>query len=168
MLTCRTNAGTSAFMTNHFKMSITMCFLQAVSSAAPELVEDHQRDKDVVNRREQERKGKPLSLKWPYTPSQQAAFLFLLPITFPLWLTLPDVRNPVRNLACIWRTDNGTLTILVVFFSFVLQKSESFVAATFLGSLVWIYVFSYLMLWWAHPVRYCLYACMNYTATFFP
>lgn len=64
-------------------------------SAAPGLAEDPDRDEDVVNGGEQEGKDKPLSLKWPETRCQQAVFLFLLPITFPLWLTLPDVRNLV-------------------------------------------------------------------------
>ncbi len=39
----------------------------------------------------------PLSLEWPDTRPKQATYLFLLPILFPLWLTVPDVRNPVRN-----------------------------------------------------------------------
>lgn len=38
----------------------------------------------------------PLSLEWPETRRKQAVYLFLLPILFPLWTTVPDVRNPVR------------------------------------------------------------------------
>lgn len=37
----------------------------------------------------------PLSLEWPETRKKQAIYLFLFPIVFPLWSTLPDVRNPV-------------------------------------------------------------------------
>lgn len=88
---------------------------QAATSPATGPAEDSERDENGVDGGEQEEKGKPLTLKWPETPCQQAVFLFLLPITVPLWLTLPDVRNPVRNLACIWRTGNGTLTALIVF-----------------------------------------------------
>eukprot|EP00064_Thunnus_orientalis_P000375 superscaffoldBa00000018_g375 len=62
---------------------------------------------------------------WPDTPRKQATYLFLLPIVFPLWLTVPDVRN---------------------------QKSRKFFVFTFLGSIIWIAVFSYLMVWWAHQV----------------
>lgn len=89
------------------------------------LTEDPESGEGVVNGGEQEGGGKPLSLKWPETPCQQVVFLFLLPITFPLWLTLPDVRNLVRNLACIWRTKDGILhkaTALVVFFPVVCRS----------------------------------------------
>uniref|UniRef100_A0A8C5EPY2 Sodium/potassium/calcium exchanger 1 n=1 Tax=Gouania willdenowi TaxID=441366 RepID=A0A8C5EPY2_GOUWI len=68
---------------------------------------------------------KPLSLEWPDTQRKQATYLFLLPIVFPLWLTVPDVRN---------------------------KKSRKFFVFTFLGSIVWIGIFSYLMVWWAHQV----------------
>lgn len=76
-----------------------MYFPQEVTSAALEVVEDPKRDEDGAKRREQAEKEKqdpPLSLKWPDTQCKQAVFLFLLPITFPLWLTLPDVRNQVK------------------------------------------------------------------------
>ncbi|KAM7003575.1 sodium/potassium/calcium exchanger 1-like [Tautogolabrus adspersus] len=74
---------------------------------------------------EEEKEEEPLSLNWPDTPLKQATYLLLLPIIFPLWLTVPDVRN---------------------------QKSRKFFAFTFLGSILWIGVFSYLMVWWAHQV----------------
>ncbi|XP_026086367.1 sodium/potassium/calcium exchanger 1-like [Carassius auratus] len=67
----------------------------------------------------------PLSLEWPETRRKQATYLFLLPIVFPLWLTVPDVRN---------------------------HASKKFFVITFLGSIVWIAIFSYLMVWWAHQV----------------
>ncbi|XP_050929309.1 sodium/potassium/calcium exchanger 1 [Lates calcarifer] len=74
---------------------------------------------------EVEKKDKPLSLEWPDTRRNQAIYLFLLPIVFPLWLTVPDVRN---------------------------QKSRKFFVVTFLGSILWMAVFSYLIVWWAHQV----------------
>lgn len=46
---------------------------------------------------EEEEIEEPLSLEWPDTPRKQATYLFLLPIVFPLWLTVPDVRNPVST-----------------------------------------------------------------------
>ncbi|KFQ56729.1 PREDICTED: sodium/potassium/calcium exchanger 1 [Nestor notabilis] len=67
----------------------------------------------------------PLSLEWPETRKKQAIYLFLFPIVFPLWSTLPDVRNP---------------------------DSKKFFVITFFGSILWIAVFSYLMVWWAHQV----------------
>lgn len=48
---------------------------------------------------EEEDEGEPLSLEWPDTKRKQVTYLFLLPIVFPLWLTLPDVRRPVGNAA---------------------------------------------------------------------
>ncbi|NXX36552.1 NCKX1 protein, partial [Nicator chloris] len=67
----------------------------------------------------------PLSLDWPESRTKQAIYLFLFPIVFPLWSTLPDVRNP---------------------------ESKKFFVITFFGSILWIAVFSYLMVWWAHQV----------------
>uniref|UniRef100_A0A8C5FU02 Sodium/potassium/calcium exchanger 1 n=1 Tax=Gadus morhua TaxID=8049 RepID=A0A8C5FU02_GADMO len=43
---------------------------------------------------EEEEMEEPLSLEWPDNRRKQATFLFLLPIVFPLWLTIPDVRDP--------------------------------------------------------------------------
>ncbi|KAG8130521.1 hypothetical protein E2320_017089, partial [Naja naja] len=45
---------------------------------------------------EDEDDGQPLSLAWPDTLRKQLTYLVILPIVFPLWVTLPDVRNPVR------------------------------------------------------------------------
>ncbi|NXD90036.1 NCKX1 protein, partial [Chaetorhynchus papuensis] len=67
----------------------------------------------------------PLSLEWPESRKKQAIYLFLFPIVFPLWSTLPDVRNP---------------------------ESKKFFVITFFGSILWIAAFSYLMVWWAHQV----------------
>lgn len=36
--------------------------------------------------------------------------------------------------------------------SFIQKKSRKFFVVTFLGSILWIAVFSYLMVWWAHQV----------------
>uniref|UniRef100_A0A670ZJ50 Solute carrier family 24 member 2 n=1 Tax=Pseudonaja textilis TaxID=8673 RepID=A0A670ZJ50_PSETE len=74
---------------------------------------------------EDEDDGQPLSLAWPDTPRKQLTYLVILPIVFPLWVTLPDVRNP---------------------------PSKKFFPFTFFGSITWIAVFSYLMVWWAHQV----------------
>uniref|UniRef100_A0A672J6M7 Sodium/potassium/calcium exchanger 1 n=1 Tax=Salarias fasciatus TaxID=181472 RepID=A0A672J6M7_SALFA len=87
--------------------------------------EDDDDDEEEEEDNEEEKEDEPLSLEWPETRRKQATYLFLLPIVFPLWLTVPDVRN---------------------------QKSRKFFVFTFLGSIVWIAVFSYLMVWWAHQV----------------
>ncbi|XP_031517331.1 sodium/potassium/calcium exchanger 2 isoform X3 [Papio anubis] len=67
----------------------------------------------------------PLSLAWPSETRKQVTFLIVFPIVFPLWITLPDVRKP---------------------------SSRKFFPITFFGSITWIAVFSYLMVWWAHQV----------------
>ncbi|XP_040894158.1 sodium/potassium/calcium exchanger 1-like [Toxotes jaculatrix] len=85
--------------------------------------ESSKNESDYVN--EEKTENEPLSLQWPDTRRKQATYLFLLPIVFPLWLTLPDVRN---------------------------QKSRKFFMITFVGSIPWIAVFSYLIVWWAHRI----------------
>ncbi|XP_042583736.1 sodium/potassium/calcium exchanger 2-like isoform X1 [Cyprinus carpio] len=74
---------------------------------------------------EDDDEDQPLSLAWPDTPRKRATYLFIFPIVFPLWLSLPDVRR---------------------------DSSKKFFPATFLGSISWIAIFSYLMVWWAHQV----------------
>ncbi|XP_028256820.1 sodium/potassium/calcium exchanger 2-like [Parambassis ranga] len=74
---------------------------------------------------EEEDEDQPLSLAWPDTTRKRLTYLFILPIVFPLWLTLPDVRR---------------------------ESSERFFPITFIGAICWIAFFSYLMVWWAHQV----------------
>ncbi|NXM22291.1 NCKX2 protein, partial [Ploceus nigricollis] len=74
---------------------------------------------------EEDEEEQPLSLAWPETPRKQVTYLLVLPIVFPLWVTLPDVRKPT---------------------------SRKFFPITFFGSISWIAFFSYLMVWWAHQV----------------
>ncbi|NWY51551.1 NCKX2 protein, partial [Chionis minor] len=78
---------------------------------------------EEVNNEEDE--DQPLSLAWPDTPRKQLTYLLVLPIVFPLWASLPDVRKP---------------------------RSRKFFPITFFGSISWIAFFSYLMVWWAHQV----------------
>uniref|UniRef100_A0A8C9KQU9 Sodium/potassium/calcium exchanger 1 n=1 Tax=Panthera tigris altaica TaxID=74533 RepID=A0A8C9KQU9_PANTA len=88
--------------------------------------EDEEEEEDDEEEEEaDEEEEEPLSLEWPDTRQKQAIYLFLLPIVFPLWLTVPDVRR---------------------------LESRKFFVITFLGSIVWIAIFSYLMVWWAHQV----------------
>ncbi|XP_077443349.1 sodium/potassium/calcium exchanger 1-like isoform X2 [Stigmatopora argus] len=74
---------------------------------------------------EEGEENEPLTLDWPSSRRKQLTYLLLLPVVFPLWLTLPDVRNPA---------------------------SKKYFAFTFIGTILWIAVFSYLMVWWAHQV----------------
>ncbi|KAL1270494.1 hypothetical protein QQF64_029510 [Cirrhinus molitorella] len=74
---------------------------------------------------EDDEEDQPLSLSWPESKRKRFTYLFILPIVFPLWITLPDVRKPT---------------------------SKKFFPLTFLGAICWIAGFSYLMVWWAHQV----------------
>ncbi|XP_074480712.1 sodium/potassium/calcium exchanger 1-like isoform X2 [Sebastes fasciatus] len=87
--------------------------------------DDDDGNKEEEEKEEEEEENEPLSLKWPESRRKQATYLFLLPIVFPLWLTLPDVRN---------------------------LASRRYFVGTFFGSIMWIGVFSYLMVWWAHQL----------------
>nr|XP_004662610.1 sodium/potassium/calcium exchanger 1 isoform X3 [Jaculus jaculus] len=87
--------------------------------------DDDDDEEDDDDEDEDEEREEPLSLEWPESRQKQAIYLFLLPIVFPLWLTVPDVRR---------------------------QESRKFFVVTFLGSIIWIAMFSYLMVWWAHQV----------------
>ncbi|TSN95678.1 Sodium/potassium/calcium exchanger 2 [Bagarius yarrelli] len=60
---------------------------------------------------EEEDEDQPLSLMWPETKQKQAMYLFIFPIVFPLWLTLPDVRRDVGETIGITEEIMG-LTIL--------------------------------------------------------
>ncbi|XP_032531979.1 LOW QUALITY PROTEIN: sodium/potassium/calcium exchanger 2 [Chiroxiphia lanceolata] len=79
-----------------------------------------------VEEENEEDEEQPLSLAWPETRRKQLTYLFVFPIVFPLWATLPDVRKPT---------------------------SRKFFPLTFFGSISWIAFFSYLMVWWAHQVE---------------
>ncbi|ELK05316.1 Sodium/potassium/calcium exchanger 1 [Pteropus alecto] len=68
-------------------------------------------DEDEEEEEEEEENEEPLSLEWPETRQKQAIYLFLLPIVFPLWLTVPDVRRLVGETIGISEEIMG-LTIL--------------------------------------------------------
>lgn len=71
----------------------------------------------------EELEPEPLDMTIPsHSLTKTITYFILLPIVFPLWLTLPDTRK---------------------------KTSRKFFAVTFLGSILWIAVFSYLMVWWA-------------------
>ncbi|KAK7071708.1 Sodium/potassium/calcium exchanger Nckx30C, partial [Halocaridina rubra] len=65
---------------------------------------------------------KPIDLSWPDTCRKRITYIIVAPLIFPLWITLPDTRTP---------------------------RGKRFFFVTFIGSIVWIAIFSYLMVWWA-------------------
>ncbi|KAI5692976.1 hypothetical protein M8J75_005111 [Diaphorina citri] len=66
--------------------------------------------------------AEPLDMSWPDTTGKQITYVLLAPLLFPLWCTLPDTRG---------------------------AKGRRFFVITFLGSIMWIALYSYLMVWWA-------------------
>ncbi|XP_065350605.1 sodium/potassium/calcium exchanger Nckx30C isoform X2 [Cloeon dipterum] len=65
----------------------------------------------------------PLDISWPNSCRKRITYVLVAPIMFPLWLTLPDTRSP---------------------------KGKKYFPVTFIGSIVWIAAYSYLMVWWAN------------------
>ncbi|KAI8120973.1 Sodium/potassium/calcium exchanger Nckx30C [Lucilia cuprina] len=65
----------------------------------------------------------PLSMAWPDTARKRLTYILVAPLLIPMWLTLPDTRTP---------------------------KGKKLFPVTFIGSIVWIAAFSYLMVWWAN------------------
>jgi solute carrier family 24 (sodium/potassium/calcium exchanger), member 1 len=62
------------------------------------------------------------ALEWPKTTGRQIMYVILIPITFLLYYTLPDVTT---------------------------KKWRNWYPWTFLGSILWIGFYSYFMVWWA-------------------
>lgn len=50
---------------------------------------------------DEEEEDQPLSLSWPESNRKRFTYLFIMPVVLPLWLTLPDVRKTVRDVAFI-------------------------------------------------------------------
>ncbi|XP_030377171.1 sodium/potassium/calcium exchanger Nckx30C [Scaptodrosophila lebanonensis] len=65
----------------------------------------------------------PLSMAWPDTARKRLTYVLVAPLLVPMWLTLPDTRSP---------------------------RGKRFFPVTFIGSILWIAAFSYLMVWWAN------------------
>jgi len=65
----------------------------------------------------------PLDISWPKgNCRKQISYVLLFPIMIVLYMTLPDTRTP---------------------------RGKKFFVWGFLGSILWIAIFSYFMVWWA-------------------
>ncbi|XP_054159687.1 sodium/potassium/calcium exchanger Nckx30C-like, partial [Oppia nitens] len=87
-----------------------------------QLSKPHNGSIGAQNTEESDEPDEPLDMSWPKTMRKRFTYVLLAPIIFPLWLTLPDTRRP--------------------------EKRKWFPFA-FLGSIMWIAIYSYLMVWWA-------------------
>ncbi|XP_067002126.2 sodium/potassium/calcium exchanger Nckx30C [Anabrus simplex] len=85
-------------------------------------IEDPQ-NVDALDPDDEEPDNEALDMSWPDTARKRITYLLVAPIVFPLWVTLPDTRTP---------------------------RGKKFFAVTFIGSIVWIAAYSYLMVWWAN------------------
>ena len=72
--------------------------------------------------RDDEGESNPLDMSWPSSTKERISYVLCFPLVFSLWLTLPDVRR---------------------------EGKAKYFPITFLGSIVWIGIFSYFMVWWA-------------------
>lgn len=80
--------------------------------------------------KEEEKEDEPLDISYPKSKGWKSKLQWALtiPIVLPLWLTLFDVRN---------------------------EKYTKYFYATFLGSIIWLALFSVGMVWWATIVGWC-------------
>ena len=51
---------------------------------------------EIIPEEDEEEGEKPLDISWPDTWHKRLNYVLLAPIIFPLYLTLPDTRKPVR------------------------------------------------------------------------
>lgn len=89
------------------------------------LVEEVEEKEENESNEEEEEREEPLDLSWPSGIRAQFFYLCLAPILFPLAFSTPDVRR---------------------------AKWKMFFPVTFIMSIVWIAVFSYLMVWWTETL----------------
>lgn len=83
----------------------------------------HRLNDELQQTQEIEDEPEPLSMAWPDTARKRLTYILVAPLLIPMWLTLPDTRTP---------------------------KGKKLFPVTFIGSILWIAAFSYLMVWWAN------------------
>jgi len=83
---------------------------------------------------EEEDEEPPIDMSFPgfSSPGKLVLYIVSFPLMAPLYITLPDMKNPDYT-----------------FFPCIKVAGKNFFVWTFVGSILWIAVFSYLMVWWA-------------------
>ncbi|XP_064608721.1 sodium/potassium/calcium exchanger 2-like [Liolophura sinensis] len=100
------------------------CSSAGTRSDRPDKSDSTSRSSSASESREDlEDESEPLDLSWPPLWKQRITYVLVIPLVFLLWLTLPDVRRP---------------------------EKRKWYPVTFIGSILWIGGFSFLMIWWAH------------------
>uniref|UniRef100_T1JM38 Sodium/calcium exchanger membrane region domain-containing protein n=1 Tax=Strigamia maritima TaxID=126957 RepID=T1JM38_STRMM len=99
--------------------SLNHVIAETDGAVATTVIEDPRTEAQIE---EEEGEHEALDLSWPKTTRKRISYVLLAPITIPLWLTLPDTRR---------------------------QEKKKYFPMTFIGSIAWIAIYSYLMVWWA-------------------
>lgn len=90
----------------------TLCVLEIIGNVDISHILSDQGEED-------DEEDQPLSLSWPESKRKRFTYLLILPIVFPLWITLPDVRKAVSFCMTRCRCELGNTcnpeTILVRF-----------------------------------------------------
>ncbi|XP_036226896.2 sodium/potassium/calcium exchanger Nckx30C isoform X3 [Bactrocera oleae] len=100
--------------------------IQSQSGRRPSWIDQRvkiQTRKFSIKANEIEDEPEPLSMAWPDTARKRLTYIMVAPLLIPMWLTLPDTRTP---------------------------RGKKYYPVTFIGSILWIAAFSYLMVWWAN------------------
>lgn len=83
-----------------------------------------------------------VDLTWPMGWRQRCLYVFLMPLTWTLFYTVPDVRRPGGlHIRCWKDTEEEKLV-----------PFNSMYPLTFVMSICWIGVYSFLMVWWTTSV----------------
>ena len=87
--------------------------------------------------------GDPIDMSFPKDGGWKQIVIYILsfPIMFPLYITLPDTKNPKSKSALDSNTAQANTTHLFL-------SETKFYPITFIGSIIWIAIYSYLMVWW--------------------
>ncbi|RDD46275.1 Sodium/potassium/calcium exchanger Nckx30C [Trichoplax sp. H2] len=88
-------------------------------------IEECENGKKVDIELEEEYENEGFSLSWPKSFKRRAIYIIVLPISFLLYYTLPNVARP---------------------------RGKRYYLVGFIGSIVWIAVYSYFMVWWSNEI----------------
>ena len=98
-----------------------MLFNNGGSGETPDLMKDGT-DAETAGMEGEEDENDALDLSFPEEPFARVMYIITAPITYSLYYTVPDVRNPDR---------------------------ENFYIVSFIFSILWIILYTFCMVWWA-------------------
>ena len=100
-------------------------------------------DNNVENNEEEGEGEDPIDMTFPAKDGWKAILVYIIsfPIMGPLFITLPDTKN--EKSAFFY----SILKFMSIQPLFITEKKFFYI--TFIGSILWIALYSYLMVWWA-------------------